>query len=215
VSNDFESTARDTIRRLLEKQAPNGTRPEDCGRWADDVRALYEAYELGGPQAVEAALDALLQSNRALARLISGNPSPELAPQECPPLPDSVMLPDVSENAWLGTYKSYAGARSPMIPDLFHEGAALWPASVAIARRLEVSMPFDDVYPNLFVVWSAPTTPYCKTTGMSIARDLAMRVLSQLLAAQATSMPRERPDAACRAVLVKSIKPILRGWINE
>jgi hypothetical protein len=198
MGNDFDSLAREVIRGLLEKQAPNGTRPEDCGRWADDVRTLYEAYELGGPQAVEAAFDALLQSNRALARLISGDPSPELAPQECPPLPDYVVLPEAGENTWLATYKGYAGAISPMTPNLFHEGSALWLASVAVARRLVVPMPFGDVYPNLFLALIAPTTLYRKTTGLTITRDLAARVLSHLLAAQDTTVESLLSDMAGR-----------------
>jgi hypothetical protein len=192
MSNDLDSLTREAICGLLDGQSPNGIRPEDCGPWADDVKTLYEAHARGGTQAVQVAFDELVQSNDELATLIS---SPE---PECPPLPASVVLPHVSENPWLAAYKSHAGARSPMTPALFHEGAALWLASVAIARRLVVSMAFDDVYPNLFLALIAATTIFHKTTCLNIARDLAARVLGHLLAAQDTTVESLLSDMAGR-----------------
>lgn len=88
---------------------------------------------------------------------------------------------------WIDMYVAQAEAISPMTPTMFHESAALWLASVAIARRLVLKMAFGDVYPNLFIHWLAPTTLYRKTTALDVARNLALRTFSHLLAAQDTT----------------------------
>ena len=55
---------------------------------------------------------------------------------------------------WVDQYIEYANCISPLTPSLFHESAALWLASIAIARRAVVNMPFGKVFPNLYVIWS-------------------------------------------------------------
>jgi len=63
-----------------------------------------------------------------------------------------------------------------MTPDQFHESAALWLVGVAVARRLYLPMSWGRVYPNLMVVWIAPTTLFHKSTALEIARSLALPV---------------------------------------
>jgi hypothetical protein len=195
---EYDCLAGDTIRALLDGKSPNGTQPEECGPWTEVVEALHEAHERGGTPAVKRSFDALTREYGALADLIAGDPKPEPPIQEYPALPDSVVLPEVGENEWLKTYKNYAGTISPMTPELFHEGGALFLAAVAVARRLKVPMPFDDVYPNLFMLWVAPTTVFRKTTALNIARNLANRVLCHLLAAQDTTFEALLSDLAGR-----------------
>jgi len=105
------------------------------------------------------------------------------------PEPDYPALPDhlrpqvgtANAGAWLDTYIASASARSPMTPRIFHESAGLWLASVAVARRLRVRMPYGEVYPNLWMLWLAPTTIFHKSTGMAIAEGLAHDLFPHLL----------------------------------
>lgn len=114
-----------------------------------------------------------------------GAPTPD-----CPPLPDGV-LPDLvcalDTRGWFDLYLEYAQAVSPMTPRMFHVSAGLWLPSTAIARRLVLRMPFGPIYPNLFVCWVAPTTRYRKTTALDVAKGIARRVFSHLMAPQETT----------------------------
>lgn len=128
-----------------------------------------------------------------------GPESQELA--DCPPLPEEAQLdPDLGIGAggWLDLYVDYAAAISPMTPLSFHTAAGLWLVSVAVARRLKVPMAFEDVYPNLFVMWVAFTTLYRKSTGLGVARRLAWQVFPHLLAAQDTTPEAFLSDLAGR-----------------
>lgn len=99
---------------------------------------------------------------------------------------DTILHPKLGEGAgkWVDVYSDYAETRCPMTPRLLHESAALWLASVAIARRLKVAMAFGDVFPNLFIAWIAPTTLYRKSTALGLAREVARQTFSHLLAPQ-------------------------------
>ena len=110
--------------------------------------------------------------------------------------PDIPPLPDVARwdstigtgaGAWLDAYVEYADAISPMTPRNFHTAAGLWLAAVAIARRLRVPMLFGNVFPNIFVIWLAPTTLFRKTTGLGVAQRMARRTFPHLLAAPDTT----------------------------
>jgi len=105
----------------------------------------------------------------------------------CPELPEYARLTTEPAAGWVDDYSLYAEALSPMTPRLFHESAALWLASVAIARRIVLKMPYGDVYPNLFILWIALTTLYRKTTALDVARGLARNTFPFLMAAQDTT----------------------------
>jgi len=109
--------------------------------------------------------------------------APAAAGPEYPSLPAG-LRPQVDiagAGAWLDRYIGYASERSPMTPVLFHESAGLWLASVAAARRLMLPMPHGSVYPNLWMLWLAPTTIFHKSTGMAIAEGLALDLFPHLL----------------------------------
>lgn len=96
------------------------------------------------------------------------------------------VVPHLGDN-WLDTYINYATAVSPMTPRLFHEGAGLWLISLVIARRLVVPITTTGVFPNLFVLWIAPTTLFRKTTGLNIARSISRHQFSHLLTPEDTT----------------------------
>jgi hypothetical protein len=104
-----------------------------------------------------------------------------------------------------------------MTPGLFHESAALFLAAMAISRRLVLRMAFDEIYPNLFVLWLAATTLYRKTTGMNIARKLARDVLPFLLTAQDTTTEAFLADMAGQPPANYNSLPLLeqQSWEKE
>lgn len=83
--------------------------------------------------------------------------------------------------AWVDEYIAYAMNVSPMTPRAFHESAALWLVSSAVARRVVLNMSFDKIYPNLWIAWVAPSTLFGKSTSMNIAQRMAQQVYGHLL----------------------------------
>ncbi|MBV9581451.1 MAG: DUF3987 domain-containing protein, partial [Chloroflexi bacterium] len=102
------------------------------------------------------------------------------------PPADARVDPELAAGAgkWIDQYVAFGLAVSPMTPEFFHEGAALWLGATSIARRLVLPMAFADVYPNLFVAWVAPSTLYRKTTALDLARRAARTAIPHLLTAQ-------------------------------
>jgi hypothetical protein len=97
------------------------------------------------------------------------------------------LLPDPlpgTRGAFVESYVRYALTRAPMTPRLFHESAALWLASVAIARRLFLPLAYETLYPNLYVAWIAPTTLYHKTSALNLARGIGRCRFGHLFAPQ-------------------------------
>ena len=142
--------------------------------------------------AFQAAIAHLPDAAELAARELSIDPKaePTAAAVElpaCPSLPAEAR-PDLELAAgaatWLDGYVRHARSVSPMTPDLFHESAALWLGATAIARRLKVPLPFGNIFPNLYILWVAPTTIFHKTTAMDVARGLARATFQHLLAPQ-------------------------------
>lgn len=108
----------------------------------------------------------------------------------CPSLPREARF-DLAEGRhagqWIDIYTRYAQGISPMTPILFHQSAALWLVAVAIARRLKINLGLGDIYPNLFLMWLAPTTLYRKSTALDVARITAYKTMSHLLLPQDTT----------------------------
>lgn len=66
-------------------------------------------------------------------------------------------------------YMAFAMKDAPMSPPLFHQTYALAILSTAVARRVYVSAGTNAIYPNLYILLSAPSTLYTKTTGYKSA----------------------------------------------
>jgi hypothetical protein len=164
----------------------------------DVAQAIIQAGEDNRLHAFEAAIAGRPDASELRRAVMAADPSsPPLKPQPLdklwedvnimPPLSDLARLPDKVEasassaGSWLNTYVDYAIQRAPMLPALFHESAGLWLLSLAIARRLKVAMPHGDIYPNLFLLWVAPTTVYTKSTGLTVAREIAEDAVPHLL----------------------------------
>jgi len=104
-----------------------------------------------------------------------------------PRLPERAELPeeavrqaqDVGE--WLDAYIGYAKSISPLTPPLFHESAGLALLSLAVARRVVCRLRHGDMFPNLAILWIAPTTLYAKSTGLNVPRALACTCMPHLL----------------------------------
>jgi hypothetical protein len=108
-----------------------------------------------------------------------------------PPLPASASL-DLSLAAgaavWLDTHVGYASAVCPMLPPIFHESAALWLASVAVARRLCVS------------ISGRPIIPISSSPGLSPALSTRQPTL---LISSAASRSAPSPNLSnCRTVVL-------------
>lgn len=73
---------------------------------------------------------------------------------------------------FIDDYMAYAMKDAPMSPPLFHQTYALAILSSAIARRVFVSVGTSAIYPNLYIMLSAPSTLYTKTTGYKSAMKL-------------------------------------------
>jgi hypothetical protein len=71
---------------------------------------------------------------------------------------------------------------APMSPPLFHQTYALAILSTAIARRVYVNVGTSAIFPNLYMLLTAPSTLYTKTTGFrSALKVLDAAGLSHLL----------------------------------
>lgn len=121
-------------------------------------------------------------------------PTPRLRSSEVdtvPELPESARLNDeqVQQAAeigwWLDGYVEWASRAANETPLVFHEGAGLWLAALAIGRRLCIHTPWgQDVYPNLFVMLVAVSTYYRKSAGLSLAGKVARAAMPHLILPQ-------------------------------
>lgn len=210
---DFANTARHEFKSLLAGH-PNGATPESIGPWwqpFDLLRteletrgkaAMYEAWEMLGKTPEGRKLHALVASDSPRA--------PAQTRGACPPLPATAAA--VLEHAapcaaWLDDYIEYASQAAPMTPRSFHEAAALSLVSIAIARRLVLPVGITNIYPNLYILFMAPSTLYSKTTGFQIMQGVIEAAgLDHLL------LPQRMPPEAFIAELGTSIPTSYYDW---
>ena len=70
---------------------------------------------------------------------------------------------------FINDYMAFGMKDAPMSPPIFHQSYALAILSTAVARRIYVSVGTNAIYPNLYMLLSAPSTLYTKTTGYKSA----------------------------------------------
>ena len=126
----------------------------------------------------------------------SAPPSNDRTPDDelyVPPLPDCARLDDdlVQAASAVGRFHNdcadWLARKSPMTPSIFLESAPLWAVGLAIARRCVLRLSFDDIYPNLYLLWVAPTTYYHKSTGLKAITSLVRATLQHLLLPETTT----------------------------
>lgn len=110
-----------------------------------------------------------------------------------PPLPKAAELDEslIKKSADVGRFQrdcaDWLARKSPMTPRIFLESAPLWAAGLAIAKRCVLRLSFDDIYPNLYVLWVAPTTYYHKSTGLKAITKLVGSSFQHLLMPETTT----------------------------
>lgn len=110
-----------------------------------------------------------------------------------PPLPTNAQLSDelIESARHVGRFhrdcSDWLKQKSPMTPNIFLESAPLWAAGLAIARRCVLRLSFDDIHPNLYFLWIAPTTYYHKSTGLKAITKLVRSTLQHLLLPETTT----------------------------
>jgi hypothetical protein len=83
---------------------------------------------------------------------------------------------------FINEYMAFGVKDAPMSPPLFHQTYALAILSTAIARRVYVNVGTSAIFPNLYLLLTAPSTLYTKTTGFrSAMKVLEAAGLSHLL----------------------------------
>jgi hypothetical protein len=87
-------------------------------------------------------------------------------------LTDAEIKQGKKAGKFVDDYIAFAMKDAPMSPTLFHQTYALAILSTAVARRVFVSMGTKEIYPNLYIMLSAPSTLYTKTTGYKSAMKL-------------------------------------------
>jgi hypothetical protein len=86
---------------------------------------------------------------------------------------------------WLDDYMAWAGSAANETPLIFHQGAGLWLAALAIGRRLYIHTPWGQrVFPNVYLMLVAISTYYRKSAGLSLAVDLARAAFPHMLLPQ-------------------------------
>lgn len=164
------------------------------GRWGEIARGVAGREEGEGAWGAFQRVIADAPDREGLMQAVIGcdprrRPADVEAPEGtvAPELPKGGRLSEEALRAgeevggWLDVYTSYAEAVSPLTPPLFHVSAGLWLASLGVARRVVLRLSHKDLYPNLAVLWVAQTTRYAKSTGLDIARGLAMDLMRFLL----------------------------------
>lgn len=216
VSAGALDNARTALRLVVsDGQPPNGTLPEDCGELAATVKAIFDAYEAGGPPAARRAWGALVKTNPSLAKVISAG-APEPIRAAAPQMPELPMeAKRVYQHAapcgqWLDDYIAFALKAAPMGPRSFHELAGLFAVSIAVARRLVLPVSIGDIYPNIFALWLGDPAIYSKTSAMrALTRLINDTGLRHLL------LPERLTPEALMLQCSHSIPPTLDQWQPE
>jgi len=161
------------------------------------VRLLLSQIDMRIPEDVD-ALRRVLGPDR-LHAVFSLDPD-ALPPQSFSPNEDLDTVPALPETArlsadqqrqaadvgrWLDDYVTWAGSAANETPLLFHQGAGLWLAALAIGRRLYIHAPWGQrVFPNVYVMLVAVSTYYRKSAGLNLAVDLVRAAIPHMLLPQ-------------------------------
>jgi hypothetical protein len=214
---------RDGFKGLL-AGSPNGVVADRMKPFADIYTQLLDVFKRQGMQALHTALNDISRTKpgKSLMRVLSTNIQKASTDERVPALPGELDALITEHTApcgrWIDQYIAFAQQAAPMSPRSFHEAAALFLISTAIARRVKYAFGTDEIYPNLFVLFVSPPAIYTKTTGSRVmsktmkAAGIDHLLLSQTITPQAliTEMSTSIPDRVS-AMSEES----LDQWLNE
>jgi len=180
------------VARVLAGMPAPEPMPQLEGAWASLFQAVSEPDGRGRMDAFREAIGAYPNADEIERAILALDPRTPPGRQqetkrfdcEVPALPLSARVEaglGAGAGRWLDEYVEYACKVSSLTPRIFHESAALWLGSLAIARRLVLRLSHKALYPNLMMLWVAPTTLYAKSTGLNVARALVRKTAKHLL----------------------------------
>ncbi len=159
------------------------------------VRAILDELDLN--QARDMQVLRRILTPALLRQVLAEDPNSPLPTPEpqavnlVPELPDTARLTPAQERQagevgrWLDDYSRWAGSAANETPMLFHQGAGLYLAAVAIGRRLSVNTPWrQQVFPNLYVMTVAVSTYFRKSAGLSLASEVARAAMPHMILPQ-------------------------------
>ncbi len=82
---------------------------------------------------------------------------------------------------WLDEFVAWAVLRTPMTPESFLEAGGVWAVGLAVARRAALNLGFTTLYPHLYILWTARTSIFKKSTGMDAIADLVNDAMPHML----------------------------------
>jgi hypothetical protein len=152
-----------------------------------------------GSKAADRALLTQVLGPTVMAQIFGEDPNaaPPCAPDKeeavyVPPLPETAQLStpavQAARNAcpFLDKFMQWAKERTPMTPESFLEAGLIFAISTVIAGRCRLHL-YKPIYPNLYIMWVAPSSIFKKTTGMEAISDLVEAAASHLLLPQEMS----------------------------
>lgn len=163
------------IRRLIDGENVESIDVDQCGVYEPYISALIAAFEENGTPGVIECYNTISRADPALLALVASDTPEEQQKPMTPPLPktaQAVYAHAAPCAAWLDNYVAYASEAAPMTPKNFHEAAGLFAVSTAIARRLALNVSAGTIYPNLYILYLAPSTIYRKSTGFALVENL-------------------------------------------
>lgn len=165
------------VRMLLEQIGDN---PETLRERIEAIRQLW------GDQFVGRIFEINPNDPPPVALIAKKNVHVPALPQSCK-LSEEDLAAAEKCGWWLHKYMEWASQRASMTSPIFLESGGLWALGLTIARRISLRMDFADIYPNLYVLWVAPTTYFKKSTGLRAVETMTRMVAPHLLlAAQVT-----------------------------
>ncbi|MBK8030052.1 MAG: DUF3987 domain-containing protein [Chloroflexi bacterium] len=149
---------------------------------AEDLRFLRKVL---GQELIQAilAIDPQAPPPEIVARSSDLNIVPEL------PMATQLTPAQVAEaqgvGRWLTDYMEWAGRAANETPLMFHQGAGLYLAAVAVGRRLYIRTPWrQQIFPNLYLMIVAISTYYRKSAGLNLAAEVAPLALPHMIMPQ-------------------------------
>lgn len=139
-----------------------------------------------------------------------------------PALPETALLSEemVQEGAKAGklldVWMSWANEQASMTDDLFLESGFLWLIGLACARRVRLKLDFQMIYNNHYMLWTAPTTYYRKSTGLRVVERVVRNIMPEfLLAGQSSPEMLLHKLAGNRATNYEELDPEAQAMENK